>query len=192
MRRGWQIAVTAVGALALLVWLSPPTQAQISVWLANLRDGSGNAITSAAAGSNRPLDVRLTNSDGARVDILDPCLVGVAKTYVPFSISTATTTQLVAASASNHVYICAINIVAAGADNVALVEDATSACASPDAGMAGGTTAATGWNFAANGGLTLGNGSGAVIRTAGTNVYVCLITPAATQLSGTVAYVAAP
>lgn len=122
-----------------------------------------------------------------RVRSGDPCAGGTT-TPVAFSFSTATTTQLIAASSGNYARICSINIVVAGADNVALVEDDTSACASPTAGMAGGTTAGTGWNFAANGGLTLGNGAGTVIKTAATNRYVCLISSAAVQASGSITY----
>lgn len=147
------------------------------------------ASSANASGDNATLN---TDANGLLwTRTFDPCSGG-AKTYVPFSISTATTTQLVAASASNKVYICSINLGTAAANNVALVEDDTSACASPTAGMAGGTTAATGWNLAANGGLTMGNGNGAVMATAAANRYVCFITSAATQLSGSIGYVLAP
>lgn len=122
---------------------------------------------------------------------LDPC-DGVAKVYVPFSISATTTTQIIAASASNFNYICAVNIVVGAANNVSLVEDNDSACASPSAGMAGGTTAATGWNFAANGGLVMGTGAATVAKTANTNRYSCLMTSGTGQVSGTIAYVQAP
>lgn len=125
------------------------------------------------------------------VRFADPCS-GYDKTYVPISINTATTTAVISASASNKNYICSLELVAAGADNVALVEDATAACASPDAGMAGGTTAATGWNFAANSGIARGNGNGTVYKSASTNVNVCLITSAAVQLSGVLSYVQKP
>jgi hypothetical protein len=121
----------------------------------------------------------------------DPCFAN-AKTFVTINISTATTTQLVAASASNSNYICSLNLVAGAADNVALIEDDTAACASPTAGMAGGTTAASGWNFAANGGLVAGTGQGTVFKTAATNRYTCLVTSAATQLSGSMSYVQVP
>lgn len=131
-----------------------------------------------------------TNTIGV-VKLLDPCS-SVAKVYVPFNISSATTTQLIAASSSNYNYICSINIVTAAADNVGLIEDDTSACASPTAGMAGGTTAASGWNFAANGGMTHGDGSSTVFKTAATNRYACLITSSTAQLSGTISYVQAP
>lgn len=123
---------------------------------------------------------------------LDPCN-GVAKTFVPINIATATTTQLVAASASNFVYVCSLNIgPTAGAQNIALIEDDTAACASPTAGMAGGTTAASGWNIAANGGHNFGAGISSVAKTAATNRYVCLISSAAVQTSGVLSYVLAP
>lgn len=121
----------------------------------------------------------------------DPC-AGTVKTPKPFSISSATTTVMVAASASNKLYICSFDIVVGAANNVALVEDATGSCASPDAGMAGGVTAATGWNFAANGGLVKGNGNGTVYQTASTNVNVCLMTSGTAQTSGSLTYVLAP
>lgn len=52
---------------------------------------------------------------------LDPC-DGVAKTYLPIDIVTATTTEITAAlaGASTHYYVCSVNLVTAGANNVAL------------------------------------------------------------------------
>lgn len=125
--------------------------------------------------------------------MLDPCS-GVAKVSVPIDIVTATTTEVVgtASGVGNSVYICSITLVTAAANNVALVEDDTDACATPTAGLAGGVTAAEGWNFAANGGISAVGGNAFVAKTAGTNVFVCLITSAATQLSGTIVYAIAP
>lgn len=123
-----------------------------------------------------------------------PCSNNANVVFVPIDIVTATTTEVVgtASGASNYIYICSINLVTAAANNVALVEDDTDACASPTAGIAGGVTAGEGWNFAANGGLTLGNGSAAVAKSAAANRYVCLITSAAVQLSGSISYALAP
>lgn len=105
------------------------------------------------------------------------------------SMSTATTTQIVAISGTaGRTYICSINLVAAAADNVALISGSGTNCASNVAGLAGGTTAATGWNFAANGGLTQGSGLGMIYKTVTTNNEICLVTSAATQLSGTITY----
>lgn len=119
---------------------------------------------------------------------VDPC-AGLAKTYTPVSMSTATTTRFAAPAASKKTYICSIVLVAAGADNVNIIEGTGGTCGTATAGVAGGTTAATGFNLAANGGLTLGNGASSVMATAGSNVDMCLITSAATQLSGHIAWV---
>jgi len=94
--------------------------------------------------------------------------------------------------ATTQYYKCAINLVAAGADNVALTDDDSDGCGSVTSGLAGGTSAASGWNFAANGGLTQGNGDSTIMKTNGTNRVLCLVTSAAVQLSGTIAVVAAP
>lgn len=123
----------------------------------------------------------------------DPC-GQIAKSFAVINISTATTTEVTPSlsGAGNYYYICSLELVNASADNVALVDDDTDNCASVTSGMAGGTTAATGWNFGANSGLARGNGLGALYKTNGTNRVVCLVTSAATQLSGVITYVAAP
>lgn len=105
------------------------------------------------------------------------------------NMSTATTTQIIAISGTGgRTYICAINLVAAAADNVALISGSGTNCASNQAGLAGSTTAATGWNFPANGGLTMGSGLGMIWKSATTNNEICLVTSAATQLSGSITY----
>lgn len=124
--------------------------------------------------------------------VLDPC-ERVAQTYAPISITTATTTQIVAASASNKTYICSLFLTSAAADNVGIVEGTGGTCGTGTAGVIGGTTAANGPNFAANGGVFLqAGGKTAVAQTAGTNVGLCLITSAATPLAGGIRYVQAP
>lgn len=121
----------------------------------------------------------------------DPCTSGTKVQYV-VDIVTAATTEIANASASNKLYICAVNLVAGGAQNVAIVEDDTDACATPTAGLNGGVTADEGWNFAANGGIALPNTGFAHMETSVVNRYVCIITSAAQQLSGTIKYVLAP
>lgn len=123
---------------------------------------------------------------------VDPC--SLAKTTIPINISSATTTELTSAlaGASTHYYVCSLNLVTAGANNVALVDDDTDNCASVTSGLAGGTTAGSGWNFGANGGIAFGNGTGTVFKTNGANRVLCLVTSAAVQLSGSITVVAAP
>jgi hypothetical protein len=105
------------------------------------------------------------------------------------NMSTATTTQIIAISGtSGRTYICGIHLVVGAADNVALISGSGTNCASNQAGLAGGTSAASGWNFAANGGLSWGSGFGLLFKTATTNNEVCLVTSAAAQVSGTITY----
>lgn len=123
----------------------------------------------------------------------DPCR-RIAKTVIPINIASATTTEITPslAGASNYYYVCSLNLVSASANNMALVDDDSDNCGSVTAGMAGGTTAASGWNFAANGGMTFGNGAGTIFKTNGTNRVICLVTSGAGQVSGAITVVAAP
>jgi hypothetical protein len=128
-------------------------------------------------------------TDGTNDALVGPC-DSVAKTYTPINISTATTTRIITETASVRTYICSIHVVTQAANNVAMIEGTGASCAGgTPAGMAGGTTAASGWNFSANGGISLGNGASAVAATANQAYSVCLVSSAATQLSGTVAWV---
>lgn len=122
---------------------------------------------------------------------LDPCS-GVAKTFFVVDIVTATTVEIANAVASEFFYICSIDLHTNAANNVVIAEDDTDGCGSISAGVTGGTTAGEGYNFGANGGRTLGNGLGTVAKTTTANRYLCILTSAATQLSGSISYVSAP
>lgn len=107
----------------------------------------------------------------------------------PINMSTATTTQIIAISGTGgRTYICSIDLVTAGANNVTLISGSGTNCASNVAAIIGGTTAASGWNFAANGGLAKGSGLGMIYKTATTNNEVCVVTSAAVQLSGSITW----
>ena len=97
--------------------------------------------------------------------------------------------QIITATASKQTYICSLNIVTATAQNIALVEGTGTTCGTGTAGMAGGATAATGWNFAANGGMTFGNGGRWLFKTATAADNVCLLLSGTGQTSGSVTYV---
>jgi hypothetical protein len=174
------IASDSTGTLAV-------TQATAS----SLNVRTDNSGATASAVPSRAAYV--AGSDGTNLVgyYVDPCQREAKSVYV-VDIVTATTTEIANAVSSEFFYICSINLVSAGANNVAIVEDDTDACASPTAGLNGGVTAAEGWNFAANGGLTMGNGQGWVMKTGTANRYFCIITSAAVQLSGTITYVSAP
>ena len=124
---------------------------------------------------------------------LDPCQREARSVY-RVDIVTATTTEIGAAVASEFYWVCSVNLITAAANNVIIVEDDTATnCPSPTAGVSsGGTTSAEGWNFAANGGLVAGVGSAWVMKTGTANRSLCIITSAATQLSGTITLVSSP
>lgn len=127
--------------------------------------------------------------DGTNTRVYDPCET-VAQTSTPISITTATTTRIVPPASSKKTHICYIFLTSAAADNVGIVEGTGGTCGTGTAGVIGGTTAANGPNFAANGGLSLtAGGKTAVAATAGTNVDLCLITSAATPLAGVIKWV---
>jgi|SRR5579872_1682112 len=127
-------------------------------------------------------------TDGTNTLVVDPCK-GQTKLYV--SINQTANTQLVAGTASKKIYICSIHVVVAVAASVALVEGTGSVCATGTAGVSGfgGATAATGWNFAVNGGIVVGNGDAAV-GAEGTNAdNLCLFNSGSGQVSGGISYV---
>ena len=182
--------------------VNPGTAAQWGVYVEDAAETAGANLNMAGA-VRRNVAASSSATDGENVTInadalgllwtraLDPCS-GVAKNYFVVNISTATTTEIANAVASEFWYICSVNLVAAGAQTISIAEDDTDGCGSLTAGLAGGATAATGWSFAANGGITLGNGGSTVLKSATANRYLCVITGQAQQISGTISYVSAP
>jgi hypothetical protein len=127
-------------------------------------------------------------TDGTNFLVVDPCK-GQTKLYA--NISQTANTQLVTGTASKKIYVCSIHVVAAAAADVAVVEGTGTVCATGTAGVSGfgGATAATGWNFAANGGIVVGNGDsslGAEV-TGGDNL--CIFNSGSGQVSGGISYV---
>ncbi len=143
--------------------------------------GFGGLQADGAALSGNPITFAGKGSGNARVPV-------VCDNWTAINQASTTAVTLITGVASKQTYICSINIVVAGANNVALVEGTAAGCATGTAGMAGGATAATGWNFAANGGLTQGTGVGAPFRTATAADNVCVLQSAATQVSGNVTW----
>jgi hypothetical protein len=139
--------------------------------------------------------VYVAGTDGTNLAgyYVDPC-EREARTAYRVDIVAATTTEIAAATASEFYYVCSINLLTAAVNNVIIVEDDTATnCPSPTAGVSsGGTTSGEGYNFAANGGIVVGNGQKWVMKTTTANRSFCIITSAATQLSGTITYVSAP
>lgn len=119
----------------------------------------------------------------------DPCQAKLA-TVLPFSITSATTTNILTGTASQKIYVCYLYMQTAIANNIAVIEGTTGGtCGSGTAAMIGGTTAANGLNNAANSGQALGNGGFTVLQTQTNNNDICIITSAAGPLAGVIKYV---
>lgn len=123
---------------------------------------------------------------GGSAVVADPCQQ-LARTNQ--TITTTAGVQLIAGTSAKQTYICSMDIITATAQNIALVEGTGTVCATGIAGMAGGTTAATGWNFSANGGFVKGTGGNWVFRTATNADNVCLLLSGSGQTSGSIQYV---
>lgn len=150
--------------------------------------GNAGAAFDAATGTAPPANAVLM---GGVVSGATGGFVGgipVCDTFANINISTATTTLIVTGVSGRHVRICSMSLVTAAANNVAFISGTGATCGTGTTGMNGNTTAATGWNFAANGGLTQGSGLGTINRTNATGDSVCAVTSAATQLSGRISY----
>ena len=91
-------------------------------------------------------ETRVVPSYAGVAEVADPCMT-VAATYTPISITSATTTRIIAPTASKKTYICHIFMVSAIANNIGIVEGTGGTCGAGTAGVVGGTTAANGVNL---------------------------------------------
>lgn len=134
-----------------------------------------------------------TNWDRQRSPSLNACETN-AQSYATGVITSATTTRIIAPSASNKTYLCAFFMKASAADNVAVVEGTGGTCGTGTAALLGGTTTANGFVFgtAGDGVLLQAGGKVAIVQTAGTNVDTCLITSTTGPLIWSAKYVQAP
>ncbi len=104
-----------------------------------------------------------------------------ADNSAPISISTATTTQLVALSGSTKIYVTGWDVIAAGTGNFKFVYGTGTACAT-------GTTDLTGnYNLTAQSGISRGGGLGPVLVVPAGKA-LCALTSAAVGMYGSVSY----
>jgi hypothetical protein len=152
------------------------------------------AVTTAAPSYTNAQSSAFSLDTGGRLRTIaapDPCSY-LAQLEANVSITSATTTRVIAPSASNKVYICRLFLNANADGDVGVVEGTGGTCGTGTAALIGGTTAANGIQLASKGGVQLLNAGRTVKTTAGTNVDVCLITADAGPLTGTINYVLAP
>jgi hypothetical protein len=150
--------------------------------------GNANAAFDAATGAAPPANAILAGgiTSGATGGFMAG--IPICDSQAVVNISTITTTLVITGVSARHVRICSFQLVTAAANNVAWLSGTGATCGTGTAGMSGGTTAASGYNLAANGGIATGSGLGTVLKTVAAGDSVCLITSATTQLSGTASY----
>ena len=123
------------------------------------------------------------------VKAVDPCQVNT-KSYANINGTAGAT--IITGTASKKIYVCSLVLVTATAQNINLVSGTGTVCATGTTamlGLSGGTTAATGWNLAANGGLTLGSGGFSLGQTQNNADNLCMLTSSTGQITGGVSYV---
>lgn len=148
----------------------------------------------ASAYSSGTANVGITLSAAAIEPALTVALPNPCQSQVPtfVAISVTANTQEITGASGKQTYICSLNLVTAAANNIAIVEGTGTTCATGAAGMkglSGGSTAATGWNFGANGGIAFGNGGFAIGATSTAADNVCIFVSGAIQVSGGLSYV---
>jgi hypothetical protein len=149
------------------------TAANQEVTAAGTSATSAQAVQGVTGGV--PMPTNGANTGGSLTSIIQ------AGASVPINISTATTTQLVAASSGHSIYVTAWDVMAAGTGNITLEYGTGTNCST-------GTTALTGtYTFTAQFGIAKGNGLGPVLIVPAGNA-LCALTSAAVQMSGSLSY----
>ena len=100
---------------------------------------------------------------------------------VPITISTATTTQLVALKAGQSIYVTAVDIIAAGTGNIQFVYGTGTNCGTGQGNVTGN------YQLIAQVGFTKGNGSGVLWVVPAGNA-LCAVTSANVSMPGSLAY----
>lgn len=126
-------------------------------------------------------------TDGTNTVQVDPCQAQVRNVAL---ISLTASAKIITGTSGKKTYICYLQFsLDANADNVALVEGTGTVCATGVTGMAGGSTAANGWNLLANGSVTSGTIQNWAFKSATNADDTCLLVGSGAKLSGVAQYV---
>lgn len=119
--------------------------------------------------------------------VADPCMFQ-AKSNLAIATNATSLTQVLAASGSTTVYICSLSLIAGGATTFTLSGGTGTNCATTNTVIIGATPVANSLSFAANGGLTLGNGGGTIAKSSSSQE-LCAINGSGQYVSGNLTYV---
>lgn len=126
---------------------------------------------------------------GLSAVVAEPCQV-VTKNYTSINLTSTAALVVATGTTGKLVYVCGFTLQPSVVANVGLIEGTGGTCAGgTTAGVVGGTTAATGLNFSANGGLAQGNGGAAFWATHNLGNNLCLVSSTTSQISGALSFV---
>lgn len=173
----------------------PPQSPAVPIGGVSICDGANGATNpcttpaTVKAASTIPAAADKALVVGLSPNTPDPCMGG-NKTNLAISQNGTSSVQLVALSGSTTIYVCSLSLIAAGATTMAITTGTGTACVTGNAAVIGSTTAniANSISFAANGGLTLGNGAGTVAKGAASSE-LCMILGTSVFVSGNLTYV---
>lgn len=188
-------AVSAGGALSIAGAAGSYVSGSIpDIAAAGLTDGASCASGTSLVACTRQIDADVKGpvaAGTARIGYTsDDVCTQKAKTNLPISQNGTSSVQLIALSGSTVIYVCSLSLVAAGATTVAITTGTGTACVTGNAAVIGSTTAniANSMSFAANGGLTLGSGTGTIAQGAASSE-LCMILGTNVFVSGNLTYV---
>jgi hypothetical protein len=122
----------------------------------------------------------------------DPCAYS-QKINIPISITGTTTVKLLALQTSQKIYVCSLSLIATAATIVNVFDGliSTTECNTAQEALIGAGAAAGsgGLSLAANGGLTLGSGSGTIALTNTAAHDLCISQSGSGGLAGNLTYV---
>lgn len=133
------------------------------------------AAIATAAADPTPVAVNAASSSGVRGALIQ------ADASVPIAVTSATTTQLVAALVGKRVYVTAWDVVAGGTGTLKLVAGTGASCATGAADLTGA------YAFEAGGGIAKGSGVGPVL-VGPIGAALCVTTSAAVPMAGSLAF----
>jgi hypothetical protein len=172
--------ITATAAVATIAF-TPSTGTQQLAVTPSVLSGDSYVATYACSSTYPTAGTLNVTFSPAVSSALDPCSVA-AKASVAVSITTATTTQLVALSTGKKVYVCGFAATFGASSTLALEYGTGTACAT-------GTTALTGVFTPATGGTVVtGNGSATVTGGPAGNA-LCALTTGTGGIFGLLTYV---
>jgi len=136
-------------------------------------------------GLPQPIDVTVRSMPST-----DLCAGDLGKNNI--AISQTASTRLVQGISGSLIRVCYAAIVAGAAEIVSVTEGTGTTCGTGTAALTGSTTAANGESYAANGGISRGNGAGTVTLTRTRGDDLCLAQNTSSRVSGNLVYVQAP